>query len=263
MDDGAAGRQVVGRRARRAGDDDAVGFHPGHELAVHGDFQIDHPRDLTARDDDVVEHQMRVAHVPITQRRRLQQTPFVHLRGSGDDRVERLVQLVERDLGEKAQAAEVHAQDGNGAARAADAGGHAQQRPVAAQYQQQVHVRGQRVARQHRRITQPRHLRRRRLENALNPPRLEPLQDARQVRRGRAEALLGDDADALDGHRPLRRCSRNSWLPVAPVTGDGVSAMGVNPTARAASRTSSSTRACTAGSVTSPPRSTSSRPASN
>ncbi len=39
--------------------------------------------------------------------------------------------------------------------------------------------------------------------------------------------------------------------------------MGVNPTARAAARTSSSTRACTAGSVTSPPRSTSSRPASN
>ena len=64
------------------------------------------------------------------------------------------------------------------------------------------------------------------------------------------------------GGRGGRRWSRNSTLPFWPVMGDGVEPTRVNPTSAPAAATSSSTRACTAGSRMTPLR-TSSRPASN
>jgi len=57
-----------------------------------------------------------------------------------------------------------------------------------------------------------------------------------------------------------RRWRRNSWLPAAPVMGDGVMATRVRPHEAALSVTRASTVACTTGSFTSPPRPTSPRP---
>ena len=64
-------------------------------------------------------------------------------------------------------------------------------------------------------------------------------------------------------HALLRRCTKNSRLPSAPTIGDGASATGLNPIRSAADRTSSTTRLCTAASVTTPRLPTSARPASN
>ena len=90
--------------------------------------------------------------------------------------------------------------------------------------------------------------------------RSQPRLDVDQVRRRRAQMRLGDDADASDRTTVIdadpsrlklrrqrcrrrgratvsrrsapcakRRCRKNSWLPVAPVIGDGAMAMRVNP----------------------------------
>src|SRR5690606_835021 len=147
----------------------------------------------------------------------------------------------------------------------------AEDRPVAAEHEHEIDRCGDGVARERRLVVEAGELGGLHLEDRLDAPLVEPVRDGGQVRGGGGQALLGDDPDAHDSrcrsfrHHwfPLRRCSRYSWLPVAPVIGDGVLPMGTNPTARAAADTSSITRACTAGSRTRPPRSTSARPASN
>ena len=100
----------------------------------------------------------------------------------------------------------------------------------------------------------------------------QPLDHADQVRRRRGEPALGDEADGRDhagdsvpgldapAGGPARRWNRYSWLPVAPVIGDGVMPCGANPIAAAAADTSAITRSCTARSRTSPPRPTSLAP---
>ena len=55
LHDRAAGREVVGGRAGRRRDDQAVGLHARHELVADGHRQIDHPRAGRLGDDGVVQ----------------------------------------------------------------------------------------------------------------------------------------------------------------------------------------------------------------
>ena len=103
----------------------------------------------------------------------------------------------------------------------------------------------------------------------------EPRGNLCEVARGPLEARLrhhangshfqprGPSAPLAAARLSCRRWRKNSRLPVSPVIGDSVMAARTNPTSAAARVASSTTRACTAGSRTTPFLPTSARPASN
>jgi hypothetical protein len=105
----------------------------------------------------------------------------------------------QRDLGEEAQAAEVHREHRHVAAGARDAPRGGEQRAVAAEDDDQVHLRGQRVGRHDAMPTAAFHGRARLVEHWRDLPRQQPVDQVSQHPGPAVEAGLDDDADAADG----------------------------------------------------------------
>src|SRR5262245_3919876 len=195
-----------------------------------------------------------------------------------EDRLERREELGPRDLGEEAKRPEIHAENRNVASALGDDVRRGEQSAIAAQDEDQVGVvckifalDDDTVRRRHHRSSFPRP------DNVVDAA-TEPGFELGQGAACGCEIVPGDDRNphqrspfAREGTAPsvapacraCRRCSMNSRLPSAPVMGDSIMPMRANPTPAAAAVTSACTRAWTPGSLTSPPRPTSSRPASN
>src|SRR5260221_6796720 len=175
------------------------------------------------------------------------------------------MQSGQRRLDEESEAAEIHAENRDVDPRVSHAAGHRQQRTVAAEHDEEIDLRRKRrlLGRLAARVR--RHQRRRRVfEDYVEPARGEPRFDFGQMRRRLAQMRFRDNSHAIHVWAIVyRRCRKNSWLPVAPVIGEGVMAIRVKRVAAAASVTRAITASWTAGSVTSPCLPTSSRPASN
>ena len=135
-DDGAVGGEVVGGGAGGGGDDDAVGAEGGDELAVDFDGEVAHAGDGAFGDDDVVEG------VPLLEDLAVADVLGVHHAADLDlgavvaPGFEGGVEVGERDLGEEAEGAEVHAEDGGGGA--GEGSGCGEQGAVAAEDDDQV-----------------------------------------------------------------------------------------------------------------------------
>ena len=192
-------------------------------------------------------------------------------------RLERRIELGQRHLGEKPEAAEVDAEDGMSSTGERDAVGHAEQRAVAAEDEEQVDRGGEVVAadgviggparRQSRRcrLRTPARRRARSSHAAISSSNVA----------ASVEPCLGDDPDATDRTGLVRYVSGHR---AAPERGNGRRTRGCLRRRRSATAswpaatspmrppradTSSTTRAWTDGSATTPPLPTSSRPASN
>ena len=135
--DGAARRQTVGGRAGRRRDDEPVRAVAGRELPVHRHLEPDDAAHGRLGDDHVVERDV------LGRAARPGATPCAAsiMRSSmtsppAQVRLERREQLVHGQRGQKAEAAQVDAEDGH--AEVADEPRHREQRAVAAQHHQQV-----------------------------------------------------------------------------------------------------------------------------
>lgn len=204
MNDRAARREVVRRRSGGAGDDEAVGLEARDELVADRDRQIDDAGERALRDDDVVEHDAFDEWVAGPQHRRLQHQPFEHRRRSRERRLERVVQLGQRDFGEKPEAAEIDAENRDVDPRRCDPIGHAEQRPVTAEREDEIHFSRQNVLVE--RLAPRRKAGERRglaLEDRSHAAGIEPAGDLGEHAGGFAQAALGDDPDASDRHRQL------------------------------------------------------------
>ena len=122
-DDGAVGREIVGSGTSGRGDDDAVRAEGGDELAVNLDGVVSHAGDGAFGDDDVVEG------VPLLNGFTVADVLGVHhaanfdLGAVGTPGLEGVVEVGERNLGEKAEGTEVNAEDrGGGAGEGAGCG---------------------------------------------------------------------------------------------------------------------------------------------
>ena len=137
-------------------------------------------------------------------RGRTQHQAVFDVRAAGDGRFERRVELGQRDLGQKSEAAEVDAEDRNRQSRFADTVGHAQQRAVAAEHEHHIDLPDQRFLVEHRPAADRRaECRRRGLEDRLQAVVFQPVGDVGQMRSRLPQMMLGDDADAGDGGSEL------------------------------------------------------------
>ena len=130
MDDRAAGRQGVGRRSGRRGDDQTVGLVGRDVLTVDGQPQVDDARQGALGDHHVVEDRLARESAPLAHQRHLQRHAAIDAVASLKHLVQDRVDLVQPGFGEEPEAAQVDSQDrprprGEGAR-------HRQQRAVAA-----------------------------------------------------------------------------------------------------------------------------------
>ena len=110
---------------------------------------------------------------------------------------ERRIELGQRHFGEKAEAAEVHAENRNRRPRLANPIGHRQERAVAAKDEDQIDSVDEGALVGHAAIRCRRHQSgSRRLEYRRETPRLEPRRNLREVRCRLAQVGLRHDADA-------------------------------------------------------------------
>ena len=88
---GPAVREVVAGRARRGRADDAVAAEPAECLAADGPFELDHPADDGARDDEVVDRD-----APLVPDLDLEGRKLLDVVLAGEDASESRLQLVAR-----------------------------------------------------------------------------------------------------------------------------------------------------------------------
>ena len=108
------------------------------------------------------------------------------------------VQVFLACLGQEAEAAEVHAKDGNFQACLGHAVRHAEQRAVAAQHEQHVHALRQLVTADELAVASADQAGRFQLEDGLDPALFEPALDRAQFFRRGGQPRLQDDADAMN-----------------------------------------------------------------
>ena len=212
MDDRASGRQIVRSRSRWARDDQAVCLDARDEPAADEHRQLDHPRQRGLGEDHIVQHDAGIDRLARSNGFGAKHPPLVELGGAVQHRLERLVQLVDPDLGEETKAPEVHAQNRDISSRLADAVGHREQRAVATEHDDEVDERRQVVARGSRRM-RCRHSRQRggaRVVHGFNAALGEPSTERGQHVGGGVQPLLGHEADTCDWNRHARRCRKNS-----------------------------------------------------
>ena len=113
-DDGAVGGEVVGRGAGGSGDDDAVGAEGGDELLVDLDGEVAHAGDGAFGDDDVVEGVPLLDGFAVADDLGVHHAADFNLGAVVAPGFEGGVELGEGDLGEEAEGAEVHTEDGGG-----------------------------------------------------------------------------------------------------------------------------------------------------
>jgi hypothetical protein len=145
--------------------------------------EIDHPRPRPLGDDDVVEHDVPGEGGGATQRRRSEHQAFFDVRVTRERGLERRIDLGQGDLGEKAEAAEVDAEDRNAGLRLADAIRHPEERAVAAQDEHHVHLVDQRALVGDGVMRRCDEGGRRRFEHGRHAARLEPRGDLTEIRR--------------------------------------------------------------------------------
>ena len=162
----------------------------------HG--QVDQTRTRALVDDDVVQRDFAGRRRRGPQRRRAKHQALFDVSMARERRLERGIELGERHLGEKAEAAEIDAENRNRQACAADAIGHAEQRAVAAEHEHQADARRRATACRPRggedaagisaavAVS----------KTASTPRSREPRLDVHQMRRRRLQPRLRDDAHA-------------------------------------------------------------------
>ena len=115
-DNGAIRGEVVCRRTGGSGDDDAVGAEGGDELLVDLDGEVAHAGDGSLGDDDVVEGVPLMNGFAVADDLSVHHATDFNLGAVVAPGFEGGVELGERDLGEEAEGAEVHAEDRCGGA---------------------------------------------------------------------------------------------------------------------------------------------------
>src|SRR2546422_57592 len=272
--DRPAGREVVGGRARGCRDDEAVGTVRGGVLSLDGHREVDDATHRGLGDDDVVEGGVLPEPLAVPDDARGQHHALVHRHPACEQRLERREHLLERRRGEEAEPAEVHAEEGY--PQIADSARHGEEGPVAAEHDEQVHLRRQvRLAhgRDARRRDQPGGLL---LQERGEPPRLEPLEEFLDRGPGLARAGLRHDADALHASastlrsimdsrslavRPwLEQWRKNSRLPFGPRSGEAVTPSTCQPRSTAYRARRATPRRGSAGARPTPPLPTAPRP---
>jgi hypothetical protein len=232
---GSAGCRI-GPPAARLYAVEPVGAERGDEQPVDRDVQLDDARERGLGDHDVVQHVLLRVWPARAPHGRVEQPPLLEAHVAGQQALERGVELAERDVGEEAEAAEVHAEHGH--APLAEQLARAQQRAVAAQHQQRLGALGERVAGQH--LARPLPLVQQQggllLEQRPDAARLEPREQLAQRLAGLQQAWAREDPDRLHAATaaaaslsissggsppsPFLSHRKNSRLPVAPRTAE-------------------------------------------
>src|SRR5581483_1678992 len=205
-----------------------------------------------------------------------QDHPLDDLAVAGQGPVEGLLQLGGLDLGEEPELAEVDAEDRH--ALPGDEVDGAQHRPVATERHHEVEADGERleVPGQVGQAdglgvgggdadldTGPGQAGGRPAGVGRRPLRVGDDPDGRHSPWASSTAAASSAGPIVGRSSPTRKWPRNSMLPAAPRSGDGMTASGISPSSARAAVTAVRTARWTAGSVTSPPRRTWPRPASN
>ena len=193
--------------------------------------EVDDARERALGDHDVVERPgASAATAPRRSVRGMQHHPLVELRRAVEHRFQRVVQFGKRDLGEEAEAAEVHAEDRDVAPGWRDASGHAEQRAVAAEHDDQVArpAAGRRANCVGPAGRRPASAAVSVSKTGCDAARLEPSPPvSASMSGGLVELRLGDDADAGDRacstgyRRAAAGAAGTRRLPSLPVIGDG------------------------------------------
>src|SRR5688572_21113456 len=124
LHDRATRGEVVGRRSGGRGDDEAVGADLHHHVVADRHRQLDDARERGLGDHHVVQYQLVGEARTGPEHLRVQHHPFFDRCAPLEHAFKRWVQIVQRDLGQEAEAAEVDAGSRDIGAGAADAPGH-------------------------------------------------------------------------------------------------------------------------------------------
>src|SRR5690606_23595496 len=116
----------------------AVRFHARHEAIVYRDVEVDHARQRSACDDNVVEHNAIECRCAWRSDDSAQAHARLHRRVAVEHGGHRVVEFAECDFGEEAQAAEVHADDGDVGAGGGHAIGRGEQGAITAERDHQI-----------------------------------------------------------------------------------------------------------------------------
>jgi hypothetical protein len=135
-DDGAVGGEVVGGGTGGGGDDDAVGAEGGDELAVDFDGEVAHASDGALGDDHVIEGVPLLDDLAVADMLGVHHAADLDLGAVVAPGFEGEVKIGERNLGEEAERAEVHAEDGGGGA--GEGAGRGEESTVAAEDDDEV-----------------------------------------------------------------------------------------------------------------------------
>ena len=109
IDERTAGGEVVGRGARRGGDDEAIGAVFVHARAVGEHRETSHPEDVAGLDDEVVERQGEAA----VGEADLKERALLDAEVAAEDGMQRGADVIARVGGEEAELTAVDAEEGH------------------------------------------------------------------------------------------------------------------------------------------------------
>src|SRR5438309_2478775 len=108
MDDGPAGGKGISRRAGGSRDDEAVGAVTTNEIGVDSEAHFDHAGERAFIDNDFVEDALIVDRFAVANQGGVEHHAFAGSEVSRKCFFEGGIQLLQRETGEKAEAAEVY-----------------------------------------------------------------------------------------------------------------------------------------------------------
>ena len=108
----AVGGQRVSRRAGGGGDDDSVGAEAGHALAVQLDGEIAHAGNVALGDDDLIQRFITKAERAPAPQFGVQHGARIQVMVAAVPALQRWVEVGQPNLGQEAEKAQVHAEDG-------------------------------------------------------------------------------------------------------------------------------------------------------
>src|SRR6476646_2216668 len=115
MDDRSAGGEGISRRAGGRCDDEAVGTITTDKSGVDSEADFDHASERTFIDNNFVEDALIVDRFAVANQGGVEHHAFAGGEVSRQRFFERGIQLLQRETGEKAEAAEVYGQNRNAA----------------------------------------------------------------------------------------------------------------------------------------------------
>jgi len=135
-DNGAPGRQRIGRGSCRRRDDQAVGLEGCQVVAVDGRLQFHDPGEVSPIDHHIVQNGPLPERLPAPLDLYVEHHPFFKLEIAGKDQLHRCVHLIQIDLGQISESPQIDPHDRH--IPLADEAGCSQNGSVAAENDQQI-----------------------------------------------------------------------------------------------------------------------------